>query len=280
MWIDSDVANEIDDPFAIAHALLSPDQIHVEGITLAPFRRDGLSVPESIRVSRALSEETLAHIPERYRAGLKLVDGSNRFLEAPDDAVDSDAVQSLLDASKRSDHHLHIVAIGAATNVASALIMDPSLVQRCTVWWLAGHAMDLSAWEYNLMGDPHASRVLLNSGVPLVLFPALGVTSHLLVSLAALERDIDGTSSLGTFLTDLLRTHVPDHFGYEKELWDVAVPAYAIQPDWVQSTLEPTPGVSEDLRWTRRAEAVPYRRVHYVNRNGMLRDLFEKVRSL
>ncbi|MEX3011491.1 nucleoside hydrolase [Hoeflea sp. TYP-13] len=35
--IDTDAANEIDDQFAIAWALLSPDRLHLEGVTAVPF---------------------------------------------------------------------------------------------------------------------------------------------------------------------------------------------------------------------------------------------------
>ena len=37
MVIDTDTYNEIDDQFAVVHALLSPEQLTVEGIYAAPF---------------------------------------------------------------------------------------------------------------------------------------------------------------------------------------------------------------------------------------------------
>jgi inosine-uridine nucleoside N-ribohydrolase len=274
--IDSDVANEIDDPFAIAHALLSPDKIRVAGIGIAPFRREGLTPGDSLRLSRGLAEEALACLPGEAPP---LWMGSERFLEHPEDVVESEAAHRILEAS-RGDGTLHILAIGAATNVASALRMDPTLAQRAVLWWLGGHGPDFSAWEYNLQGDAHAARILLDSGIPLVVFPAWGVTSHLLVSLAALERDIEGANPLGAFLTRILREHVPNHFAYEKELWDVAVPAFAIDSAWFTSTLEPTPGVSERLEWTVRKGAPPYRRITGLNRNQVMGDLFRKVRDL
>ena len=52
--IDTDAANEIDDQYAIAWALLSPDRMHLEGVTAVPFsfrhHRDGII--ESVRVLR------------------------------------------------------------------------------------------------------------------------------------------------------------------------------------------------------------------------------------
>ena len=50
--IDTDAANEIDDQFAVAWALLSPDRLHLEGVTAVPFsfrhHRDDLI--ESVRI--------------------------------------------------------------------------------------------------------------------------------------------------------------------------------------------------------------------------------------
>jgi hypothetical protein len=37
MVIDTDTYNEIDDQFAVVHALLSPERLSVEGIYAAPF---------------------------------------------------------------------------------------------------------------------------------------------------------------------------------------------------------------------------------------------------
>ena len=35
--IDTDTANEIDDQYALAWALLSPERLHLEGVTAVPF---------------------------------------------------------------------------------------------------------------------------------------------------------------------------------------------------------------------------------------------------
>ena len=52
--IDTDAANEIDDQYAVAWALLSPERLHLEGVTAVPFsfqhHRDGII--ESVRILR------------------------------------------------------------------------------------------------------------------------------------------------------------------------------------------------------------------------------------
>ena len=274
MILDTDIANEIDDPFAIAHAVLSPDRIQLEAITTVPFRREGLSALDSLVLDEEMGKATLGSLG---RLDVPLIRGSARFMDHSGDRVDSEAVEAILEAAE-GEAPLYVLAIGAATNVASALLADPSLVGRIVVVWLGGHTPGYgTAWEYNLMGDLHASRVLVNSGVPLVLFPAIGVTSHLLVSLAALERDLEGKSACGTYLTDLVRGYSQNHFAWEKELWDVGVTSYLVNSDWTPSTVETTPGISESIHWTARPLGPVYRRATYVNRNAILGDLFGKI---
>lgn len=272
--LDTDVANEIDDPFAIAHALLSPDRIQLLGITLAPFRRKGMSAKDSQIQNRSLCAATLAALG---RADIPVMEGAHAFMENTGDAVDSEAVEFLID---RADKHerLFVLAIGAATNVASMILQRPDLKSKVTILWLGGHSPDYpDATEYNLMGDVYASQVLLNSGFALIRFPALGVTSHLLVSLASLEKDIEGASPIGGLLTNLVREYHSDHFGYEKEMWDVGVTAYMVNPSWFSSVTEPTPGVTDNGFWIARPAATLGIRTTYCQRNAIMQDLLRKI---
>jgi purine nucleosidase len=52
--IDTDAANEIDDQYAVAWALLSPDRLHLEGVTAVPFsfRHHRDAIIESVRILR------------------------------------------------------------------------------------------------------------------------------------------------------------------------------------------------------------------------------------
>ena len=88
---------------------------------------------------------------------------------------------------------MYVVAIGAPTNVASALLADPTLADRIVVVWLGGHALNWGdTAEFNLRQDPEASRVLLDSGVALVLVPCLGVTDHMITMRWSADRGWPG----------------------------------------------------------------------------------------
>ena len=79
--------------------------------------------------------------------------------------VSSAATSAVIDAARRAGGGVTVVALGAVTNVAAACQHEdfPRLVRRVV---LIG---DTSAARYNVAADPEAARVLLRSGVELVL---------------------------------------------------------------------------------------------------------------
>ena len=70
---------------------------------------------------------------------------------------------------------LYVVAIGALTNIASALLLEPAIAQRITLVWLGGNAWD---WpdnqEFNAFQDVAADRVVFGSGAAVVQLPCQG----------------------------------------------------------------------------------------------------------
>ena len=120
--------------------------------------------------------------------------GPTSYLGAGGQPRESDAVRDLVARGLGSpdDEPLYVVAIGAITNVASALLTEPALAGKIVVVWLGGHAL---TWpdtrEFNLRQDVPAARVVLDCGVPLVL-PCMGVTSHLQTTVPEIFRDLFG----------------------------------------------------------------------------------------
>ena len=98
--------------------------------------------------------------------------GSTGYLGRGGQPRESDAVRDLVTRglAGTDDDPLYVVAIGAITNVASALLTEPALAEKIVVVWLGGQGL---SWpdtrEFNLRQDVPATRVLLDCGVPLVL---------------------------------------------------------------------------------------------------------------
>lgn len=293
--LDTDAYNEIDDQFAIVHALLSPEAMVVEALYAAPFfnRRsdspgDGMikSYDEIVRLLERLERSPTDFA---YR-------GSEGYFTNPDAPYRSPAALDLVErAMAGGDDPLYVVAIGAPTNVASAMMIEPQIIDRIVVIWLGGHALHWPhTTEFNLAGDLIASRFVLDCGVPLVLIPCYGVTSHLRTTLAEIEKYVKGCGAIGEYLARTYKRFTTDHFARSKELWDDVTIGYLIDPAWVPSTLVPSPVIAqrEPVDALRDAQTVQKQRLltwsfdhtrhlircaYYAERDPILRDLFVKL---
>lgn len=283
MVLDTDTYNEIDDQFAVVHALLSPEQLEVEAIYAAPFYAGQFRGHRSTSPADGMekSHEEILRLLERLGVSAQglVFRGSTGFLAGPEQARQSVAADDLVRrAMDREKGLLYVAAIGAITNVASAILMKPDIIENMVVVWLGGQSQHSpSASEFNLYQDPDAARVVFDSGVPLVHIPCYGVSSHLLTTLAELERHIEGTSAIGDYLVDIFRDYREDHYAYAKEIWDVSAIAWLLNAKWVPSHIVPSSILTNDLTWRVDPARHVMREATHVARNPIFADLFQKI---
>ncbi|TXC66493.1 nucleoside hydrolase [Piscinibacter aquaticus] len=221
--IDTDAANEIDDPFAIAWALLRPDRLKVEAFYATPYsfahRRAQMAVqqhpqfdPPDIGMER--SHAAIVEVFDKLGLDAKgrVHRGSTRYIAALDAPERSAATDHLIATAMAmpDDEPLYVVAIGCATNVANALLIEPRIAERIVVVWTSGypsHAPQVND-SFNLEQDLLASQWLLDSGVPHVYLPGFHVGAQLRLSLPEMERWVRGRGAIGEHLFDLY-THNP-----------------------------------------------------------------------
>jgi purine nucleosidase len=279
MVLDTDTYNEIDDQFAIAHALLSPDRLRVEAIYAAPFHnRRAASPADGMEKSY---QEILLILDRLGRSDRAFAcRGAKAWLTAEDRPQPSDAAADLVARALASDEDdpLYVVAIGAITNVASAMLQNPGIIERIVVVWLGGQP---GSWhttrEFNLQGDMKAARVVLNSGVPLVQIPCKNVAEHLTTTKAELQAHIAGRNPLCDFLYETFCGYSEDHFAWAKEIWDVSAIAWLLNADWVPSVLTPTPILTDQVTWSHDRTRHLMREATHCRRNPIFRDLFAKL---
>ena len=292
--IDTDTYNEIDDQFAIVHALLSPEKLTVEGLSAAPFFNlhstspgDGMekSYDEIVRLLDKLDvpSENLV-----YR-------GSPGFLIDYEHPYTSDAVDDLIKRAMGSDDPIYVVAIGALTNIASAILIEPRIIEKIVLVWLGGTALHWPhAVEFNLAGDVLAARVVLDCGVPLIMIPCAGVTTHLRTTVSEIEQYVQGQGAIGDYLAETFKGYSEDHFAWSKEIWDVVAVAYLLNSDWIPSQLVSSPIIAQrtaghvqnldpfawekhPLTWSFDQSRHQIRCAYFVHRDPIFRDLFAKL---
>ncbi len=278
MVLDTDTANEIDDQFAVAYALLAPERLEVEALYAAPF-----SITDSVGPEEGMerSYEEIVRVLDRMGRSPEgfVLKGSRGYLPAADRPVISPAAEDLVErALAPREGPLYVLAIGAITNVASALLLAPEIIERVVVVWLGGHPHSWhTAIEFNLSQDLHAARVVLDSGVPFMHIPCKNVSEHLTTTRAELEAHIAGRNALCDYLHKIFSDHSDDHFAWAKVIWDISAVAWLLDASWVPSVLTHSPLLTEMSTWSLDRSRHLIREAVHCNRNAIFGDLFRRL---
>ncbi|MBT3318556.1 MAG: nucleoside hydrolase [Clostridia bacterium] len=276
--LDTDTYNEVDDQFALVYALRSIERLNVKSIYAVPFFNAKSKSPGD-GMEKSYEEILRVLSKMKYQAPSGFVKkGSRRYLRSVSTPCENDATYDLIEKAMSADDVLYVVAIGALTNVASAILIEPQILKKIVVVWLGGHAF---GWpdtaEFNLKQDVLAANVVFDSRVPLVLLPCRGVVSHLSTTVAELSKFIEKNSPIGAYLTQLVRDYEGDKVAHSKVIWDVAAVAYLVNPDWIYTRVMSSPRVSSNLTWDFDETRHSLKYAYGVNRDAIFADLFEKI---
>ena len=278
--LDTDTYNEIDDQFALVQMMLSNERIKVEGIYAAPFsmneRADNpekgmeLSYDEILRL---LERINVSHENFVFKGVKEYVGSTKKVVEAP--AVD-ELIKKAHEGS--TDNPLYVIAIGAISNVASALIKDPSIKEKIVVIWLGGNALYWPhSYDFNLKQDVGGAQILFDCGVPLVMVPCAGVTTHLTTTVPEVEKYIEPHGEIGKFLAMRFKEYSDDHKGWSKELWDMAAVAWLINEEWTPTNIIPSPILSDNMTWSVDHRRHSIKIVSMLNRDEIIKDFIFKL---
>ncbi len=280
--IDTATYNEIDDQFAISYALGAKDRLSVRALYAAPFY-NARSVSPADGMQKSYDE-----ILKLLRfAGVRrdVFAGSECYLQDEKTPVVSPAAQDL---SRRamdytSSSPLYVVALGAITNVASALLMNPEIAGRIVIVWLGGNA---AHWhdnhEFNISQDIAAARVVFASGAPLVIVPCMGVASAFTTTGPELEHWMRGRSALCDYLIDNTIAEAESYARGEvwsRPIWDVTAVGWMLNQDGSLELdrLTPTPIPQYDDHYSFDSRHPMCRMVYHINRDALFSDMVKKI---
>ncbi len=275
--LDTDTYNEIDDQFALAYAMLSPERVNLLSVNAAPFLN---SRCKSAKEGMELSYREIGRVIKLVDPGASIpyYPGADRFLESKSTPVESEAVDNIISTVMSSEEMIYIVAVGAITNVASAIIKQPEIINKCAVIWLGGHAL----WyrdtkEFNLLQDIRAAQVVFDSKIPLIQIPCQGVCSEFLTTIPELEYYLSGKNELCDYLVEIVRSYTKKPYGWSKVIWDVTAVALLTMPEALRCSVIPAPYISSECRYSFNAERHHYIYVNKILRDPIFADLFKKL---
>ncbi|GMQ28163.1 nucleoside hydrolase [Algoriphagus confluentis] len=255
VWLDSDTGNEMDDLYAIAYLVKVPG-IDLIGLSSAHFNNADLNVFEKWN---AYETATLKPVEESQRLNEEILTAMGR-MDIPhplgadrqigrawgqQDPRDSPAAQSMIaEARKMSgDERLHVLTLGAMTNIATALMLAPDIKDKIRLYSLGSwYTPDNRAWnksEFNIRCDLNAFDYLLN-------LEGLDFTIMTTTTSFALKFDRDETYArldenvvIEKILADRWRIHNPQD--KTRVMWDLALVMAYIHPEWATVSAVMTP---------------------------------------
>lgn len=281
--LDTDTYNEIDDQFALAYLIQSSDRLNLKAIYAAPFHNskserpeDGMekSYEEILNIIALMGHEDLNELVFR---------GSKTYMPDEETPVDSAAARDLSQRAMNytPEHPLYVIAIGAITNVSSALLLNPEIRDRIVLIWLGGHALD---WphnkEFNLYQDVAGARIVFGCGVALVSLPCMGVVSALTTSGPELEYHLRGKNKLCDYLVDVTTQEAIACGGnrtWTRPIWDVTAVAWLLDEKYMDDRFEHAPIPEYDHHFARNNTRHLYKYVYHINRDLLFEDLFTKL---
>lgn len=190
--LDTDIGGDIDDAFALALVLDSPE-LDLRAVTTV----SGDTAARARLAAKMLSVDRRPRVPVAAGTPGPHMDApQTRWADgfSSPALVSKSAVELMKSTLDRGHGSVMIVAIGPLTNVAALLQQYPAEKKNIRKIVLMGGSIRRGYYpnsgptaEYNIAADAAASRVVFSSGVPILMAP-LDVTARLQLEQPSLDR--------------------------------------------------------------------------------------------
>jgi inosine-uridine nucleoside N-ribohydrolase len=268
----------------------SNDKINLKAIYAAPFfnqhstsAADGMekSYNEIFSILTLMKEEELKK---------SVYAGSTDYLENESTPRESAAARHLasLAMNYTAENPLYVVAIGAITNVASAILLNPDITSRIVIVWLGGHSFEWpDTKEFNMFQDVAAARVIFGCGAPVVQLPCMGVVSAFTVSGDDMRAKLYGKNDLCTYLVTHSENEVSSYVkpgrAWTRVIWDVTAVAWLTgaakdgKNNFMRYKLVPSPICEYDFTYSHDASRQNIVYAYHINRDALFNDMIDKL---
>ncbi len=293
--LDSDTNNELDDQHAIAYILSNNKYFNLKGVTVNKTTFGGAIDDHALEAERVLKLCARQDIAVFKGAAGNFKQIKEQIMTSEFDG--SEAVDFIIETAKASDQEkLVILAVGKLTNVALALLKEPSIAFNLRVVWLGSNYP--SSREYNLINDTFAVAAVLQSDVEFEMVTVReGVssgTANVVAHTEEIKNKVQGKgpqitnpvtgrngklfSNFGDYSVSLFELFPGGGSPQGRSFFDVAAVAILKKPYWAEKVEIPAPSLSEDGKWTEQSDN-PRKIVYWENfeDNKIMRDFYRSM---
>lgn len=211
--IDNDFCGDPDGLFQLAQQALTPSTeiVGIVGGHLsenAGFTQRSDQATESVEKANALLESM--GLGGKYT----VVPGAEKAMTSADEPVNSEGAQLIISEAKKCspDKPLYVCCGAALTNVASALLLDPTISKNIVIVWIGGQEYSFgavpppgySAVEYNLNLCIPAGQVVFNKSDVMIWQIPRDVYRQCLYSTVEMHQKVKPCGPLGKMLSDAI----------------------------------------------------------------------------
>lgn len=245
--IDADTGNEIDDLPAIVLALKS-GKLDVLALTAAQWNRVEVCGRQTMHESWVLNNRILQLLEMKQIPSLKgseIAVGQGQHWGKKTGTDFNEASDFIIKKAMQTpkSEKLIVIITGSATNVASAIIFEPKIIDKIAVYFI-GTTYDFtrkafSKNEFNVRSDLNAVETLFNTEkLELHVMPA-----NICTSLKVLQNDIDTRLKSKEGIDGMLkeRWYKVNTNGIGWTMWDFAIVQAVLNPQWTKQDLQDTP---------------------------------------
>ncbi len=233
--LDADTGNEVDDLYAIVHALAAPE-LDILALNATQWQPSHWAVDNTMENSYRLNAVLLSYMDQSGTI-ISNRGAEGRLYDWGTKSRPSHASNYIIEKARETeDGKITVVALGALTNVATAILDDPFIEDKIKLYWLGSsynpQTKVMGKTEFNCVMDIQALEILLNSNVEMHIMPG-NVAAKMTFEWKETRDKLESKHELADFLLHRWYTHL-DGGRHERVLWDLALIQAIIDPEMAE----------------------------------------------
>lgn len=276
--LDTDLKNEVDDQFAMVHAILT-QSFDLKGVIPAHFgeEKSATSQQDSYNEGMLILEKM------RMIGKVRIENGAKKAMPDEKTPMDSPGARLIIEEAMNDDKRpLYIASLGTLTDIASAILLEPEICKKnVTIVWIGGRDYPAGGWEYNLKNDVCAANVLFKSEMSVWQIPR-NVYRMMPVTFAELYDKVRPHGEIGKYLAENVVVFNNEWESRPTEfriLGDSPSIGVMMFPDCGKWSYMPAPEFDDSMHYVHNGLHRPIRVYENIDSRFILEDFYAKIKD-